>query len=389
MGTTAIICEYNVLHNGHKYQISTQKDNGNSVVAIMSSDFVQRGEAAVLPRHERARAALLAGCDLVLELPVPYSFASAEYFARAGVYIANAIGVCDTLSFGSEAGDINTLMSAAQKLASEEFVFALEKIYASDKKIGVQQARALCAQTLYGDDFAALISKSNNILALEYIKSLKILEADLSPQTIKRVGDGYNDTDGKGSFVSAAFLRELIKKGTDIAPYVPPECNEVYKSTELMGASLSKLESALLAFFRLSDPSSLEGFAESFGGLAHRLCTCARKAKSLDEFFTLAATKKYTNARLRRAVLSCILGVYNADFKKAPTYTRVLAANKRGCALLKEAKKSSKIEIITSGKPSCKRAAELLTNADALYALAFNNKLCADTFIKKSPYIGQ
>lgn len=387
MSITAVICEYNPLHLGHEYQISTLKHcSDDAVIAIMSDDFVQRGEAAVYPKSLRAEAAVASGCDLVLELPAPYSFGSAEYFARAGVYIADAVGVCDKLNFGSESGDIDELTKLSELIAGEEFTGRVAEILERDKTIGYMQARSLAAGELFGADVCRTLTSPNNILGLEYIKSAKILGAELKLETLMRRGDGYNDKDGKGEFVSASFLREHLYSHSDISAYVPKSCAEIYKkSTDF--ATLEKCERSVLSFFRLSEPERLSHFAEVSDGLEYRLCRCAAEAKSLSEFFLLAATKKYTNARLRRAVLSCMLGVYEEDFKASPAFTRVLAANSRGRELLKRMKKTSKIEIVTNGSPAASKNAVISERVQALYSLCFDSILSADASVKTAPYI--
>ncbi len=397
MKTVAVICEYNPLHSGHEYQIKRIKEElgGARIVAVMSTEFVQRGDVAVFPRGVRAEAAIEAGCDLVIELPFPYSYSSAEYFARAGVYIADAIGVCDTLSFGSELGDIDALKSYADRLSDAQFIAEVEKAKETDKTIGHIKARHSVSERLYGKEFAEAMSSPNNILALEYIKAARELKSNLDFHTVRREGDGYNDVSGGGKFVSATYLRELIADGKKIDDFVPRGCAELYKKAIQSGAvaDIKRIESAVLAHFRLEEPSTLSDFAEMSDGLEYRLCECALTATSLDEFFSLAATKKYTNARIRRAVISSILGVREADIKALPAYTTVLAANKTGLDILKEMKKSSRIPVIT--KPADYKmlgsevavAFEKAEKAYALYSLALENPGSSDGFLKYTPVI--
>ena len=384
MSTTAVICEYNPLHSGHEYHISTLKQScDDAVIAIMSDDFVQRAEPAIFSKHVRAEAAVNAGCDLVLELPAPYSFGSAEYFARAGVYIADAIGVCDKLSFGSESGDIGELIKLSECIAGDEFTGRVADILEKDKTLGYMQARSLAACELYGDAASNIITSPNNILGLEYIKSAKALESKLKLETLKRRGDGYNDLGGSGEYVSASFLRECIYNCRDTKEFVPKECSEVYKNTKY--ASFDKCQAAVLSFFRLNKPENLSDYAEISDGLEYRLCRCAWEARTLSELFLLAATKKYTNARLRRAILSCMLGVYEVDFKALPGYTRVLAANSRGRELLKQMKKTSAIEIVTNGRPETDD--EISRRVQGLYSLCFDENVSPFDLISESPYI--
>ncbi len=398
MKTVAVICEYNPLHLGHKYHLEQiKKDFGEcAVVLIMSSDFVQRGDVAVLDKYSRAKAGVLAGADLVLEMPFPYSYGSAEYFASAGVYIASATGVCDTLSFGSECGDAEALEEMADKLASREYKQKMQALKKEKTALGHMHLRHEACRALYGKEFADSMSSSNNILALEYIKTIKNMGATLDIHTVKRAGDSYNDMLGQGKYVSATFLREHIKNGGDITAYVPKECLELYNeklSEGLIGASLDNIGQVIVSFFRLADPVKLSKYAEISPGLEYRLCEAAKKARNISEFFEFAASKKYTDARIRRAAISCMIGVEEADFKAGVPYTAVLAANKRGQSLLKKMKKTSLIPMIT--KPADKKKLggtathyrELSELADALYTLSLPKPCSADFLIKSSPFI--
>ncbi|MBQ4136985.1 MAG: nucleotidyltransferase family protein [Clostridia bacterium] len=394
MKTTAIICEFNPLHPGHEYAIHYAKRESDAVIAVMSSDIVQRAEPAIMPAVMRARLALAAGCDLVLELPAPCSFGSAEYFARAGVYIANATGVCDRLLFGSESGDINELESIAEHLASDEYKKKLLSLKDAERASGHMQARYNSAEMLYGKDFADKISTPNNILALEYIKAAGSLDAEMKLETVKREGSGYNDTVSDAGFVSASFLRTRIMNGKDISSYVSKACLPVYeeaKKTGMIGASIERLGPAILSYFRLAKPEELSEYAEMCDGLEYRLCNCAHNARDINEFFTLAATKKYTNARIRRAVLSCMLGLLEIDFKRPPLCVRALAANETGLLLLKRMKEVSKIPVITNvsgyDEAGLEYAKELALKTESLYTLALPKPLPSAELFKQGIFI--
>lgn len=398
MKTVAVICEYNPMHLGHKYHLECIKKDfpDCAIVLIMSSDFVQRGDVAVLDKYSRAKAGVLAGADLVLELPFPFSYGSAEYFASAGVYIASATGVCDTLSFGSEIGDAEMLNEMADKLASREYKQRVQELKKENPAFGHMHLHHEACRLLYGKEFADATSSSNNILALEYIKAIKKTGASLDIHTVKREGDSYNDEIGQGKYVSATFLREQIKAGAEISGYVPKKCMDIYlqKSNEgMLGADFDNIGSIILSFFRLADPDKLSQYAEISPGLEYRICDAANKAKNINEFFEFAANKKYTDARIRRAIISCMLGVEESDFKMPVPYTTVLAANKRGQGILKKAKKMSSIPIIT--KPADKKKlygvanhyTELSKRSESLYTLSLPKPCSADFFVKSSPFI--
>lgn len=394
MKTTAVICEYNPLHFGHEYAVKCAKTNDDDrVVAIMSSNFVQRGEAAIAPAHIRARAAIAAGCDLVLELPAPYSFGSAEYFARAGVYIADAVGVCDSLIFGSETGDIEKLRDALKKLEGDKMKQMLLKIHSRDRSLGTVATKSAAASELYGEDFSRMITQPNNVLAIEYIKAADMLKSTLKLETIVRKGCGYNDENCDDGFVSAAFLRKRILQNEDISAYVPDECMKIYREArerKLLGAKLENAESAIL--WALRSAEELPANAEAASDLWSRLCKAANEATTLECFFELAATKRYTNARIRRTVLSYMLGVTKNDFKTMPTYTRVLAANEKGVELLKQMKKRSKIPALTTVS-ALKKSGEherqylIARRADALYSLMLPSNYPSGKLFKLSAEI--
>lgn len=351
-----------------------------------------------MPESLRASAALAAGCDLVLELPVPYSFGSAEHFARAGVTIAERTGVCDTLLFGSESGELQALMRARDVLDSPELLEAQAELLRLDRTIGEQRARYSAVSKLCGDDLAKLVSSSNNILALEYIKAARTLGATLKLETIKRVGSAYNDTCSSTGCVSAAFLRKRIFRDEDISEYVPRQCMPYVESAKergMLGARLENAEGAILSHLRLCDPKDAQKCADAHGGLAYRLVDAAHEASTLDELFMLAATKKYTNARIRRAMLSIMLGVMPEDMKREPAYVRVLAANTKGLSLLKDMSERSRIPIVTKlselakKELTCERQYVLSRRAQALYTLMLPKPLPSYELFKRSVTIAE
>ena len=206
MKTAAVICEYNPFHFGHKYQIETMKRNfgsGCRIIAIMSGCFTQRGEPAIFDKYTRAESALRCGCDLVLELPLPHSMSGAEFFARAGVYIADSIGVVDLLFFGSECGELTRLQTVAERMSSDEFRQACTEERSKDKGAQTGRLRDEIYRRLWGDE--PILSGSNNLLALEYLRALKRFNSPIQPYAVKRVGGGYNSTD-----ISTDISHDLI-----------------------------------------------------------------------------------------------------------------------------------------------------------------------------------
>lgn len=407
MKTAVIISEYNPFHNGHKYQIDALRDMLGEVciIAVMSGSFTQRGDVTIIPKYERARAAVECGASLVLELPFPYSCNSAEYFARAGVSIADSLGIVDYICFGSESGDISMLQTVSDRVFSDDFrarLFAMQKLE-ENASLGRAALTTKLYECLYTEkDHIASLSRPNDILAVEYLNSLKALGSEIRPLPVLRLGADHNSkkTAAAGQLnseiASAGSLRSIINsEGIEgIKSYVPKEAYPIYLECSRSGriADVGMLTQAVLSFFRLAPPDEISQNAEITGGLNHRLCSAAAKARSLDEFFSLAHTKRYTGARIRRAVWNCMLGVSEAQLKTPPAYTQVLAADSIGRQALRKIKKLSRIPVLT--KPSSYKSlqgtayqqAESVRRADALYTLSMKKIHPAFEFITQTPY---
>ncbi len=370
MRNVGIICEYNPLHGGHKYMIERLREmGGERIICLMSGNAVQRGELALLPKHERALCALKAGADAVLELPYPYCAGGAEFFAGAGVDILARLGV-DTVAFGSESGDIGRLNELAAR--SEQF------IPGADKRIGI------------AEDYFASVGEigSNEILGIEYIKAGKRYAPGIEFVTLKREGAGYHDTDTAEAYPSATELRIAVAEGrlgeyTDAQ--LPPESRETIEGNAPV--FMKSIESAVLAFWRLCDAEKVSTCAECGGGVAQRLIGAANASATLGEMMSAAATKRYTNSRLRRAVLFGMTGVAADDLKARAPYVCLLAANRTGIEFLASVKN---IEVVA--KPSkvpkeknSERQFLLGARLDALYTLAMGRE--SGYFLRQSPKI--
>ena len=376
MKNVGIICEYNPLHGGHKYMISRLRRMGaERIVCLMSGNAVQRGDLAIMPKHLRACSAVSAGADVVFELPFPYSMGSAEFFASAGVDILARLGV-DTIAFGSESGDIEVLRSLALK--AEDFKPS------EDKSIGTAS-----------DYFAALGDlRSNDILGIEYLKAGKKYTPNMEFVTVKREGAGYHESAEDGDYPSATEIRRAIFDGNiDIYSdsQLPEESrcaiSEAFEEGQI--ALMKKAESAVLFFWRTADIEKASACAECGGGVAERLAAAAKRAGTLEEMLELAATKRYTDARLRRAVIFGMLGVTLADLKRRAPYVNLLCANAAGLDLLSDVR-----DISVISKPSripededSKRQAELGQLLDSLYTLTMALSRPAGEFLKQSPQI--
>lgn len=389
MRTVGIICEYDPFHKGHEYLVEQARTLGDTVVCVMSGNVTQRGGFAIVDRYVRAEAAVRCGVDLVLELPYPYSSASAEFFASAGVSVLASVGA-SRICFGSECGDISRLMRAAN--VSRTLALPTDREQGTAE--GYFSALSKAYEDAYGEPFCP---DSNDILGIEYCKAILAEGYDIEPVAIKRLGDGFRaETAGDSSYASATAIRRLIREGgIDAAePLIPAETACLLRDAMARGdapVDEKRLEGAILAFFRLADADVLSSFAELGGGLAYRLCEAARETTTLAAFFARAATKKYTDARIRRAVLYAMTGVTADDLRAPVGYTTVLAANSVGCELLASLRKrEEKIPILTKpadGQKTAPRQYALSLAADALFAIATPQARTAGEWIRKMPVI--
>lgn len=400
MKTVAVISEYNPFHLGHAYQygeIRRAYGEDAVIVAIMSGNFVQRGIPAVLGKFDRARMAVECGASLVLELPFPFSAASAEHFARAGVAVADKLGAVDVLSFGSECGDLSILTEISDKMASADFENALRDRLVQKEARGLGYPRMLfdvfCA--LYGECAADLFALPNNILAISYLSALKKRHSAIQPHTVLRTGTD-KDSAQSAPFAGATHLRSLISEGKteEMLCHIPPALHPLWREALQNGLTPfceDKFSSILLSHLRMSTDDGT-ALAECGGGILPLLRKSAAHAGDLNSLLVHAATKKYTDARLRRAALFAYFGVTPAMLGQDPLYTQVLAMDERGRALLAHIRKTTQISILT--KPadlhkldaSAREQATLSYRADSVYALCLPTPQRSDMFLSTSPY---
>ncbi len=349
MNIYAVIAEFNPFHNGHEYlaeQIK-KKDPDSALVAVMSGSFTQRGEPAVIDKYARAEAALFGGVDLVLELPAPWCFSGAEFFALGGVAVAEGLGVCDGLVFGSEVGDVEALIRCESRLSSEEYVAA----YGAARKARPSKNTGTLRAEVYGEMYGEsdILSGSNNLLALEYISALRKLGSRMTPHTVKRVGADFNSSELSG-ICSASAIRAALGRGTtDFSDFMPREAEKIL-TREISGGriyDMSALDVAVIAMLRAADPRRLSGYMEVSGGLENRLCAAAERCRSTSELVSAVKSKRYPESRVRRAILSCMLGVEMRHAEKNPLFTNVLAANARGREVLALARKRADIAVLS------------------------------------------
>ncbi len=377
-----IVCEYNPFHNGHLHQINEiKKITDEPIICVMSGNFTQRGEIAIADKYARAKMAIEGGADLVVELPVPFSIASAEYFASAGVNILARMGV-DKLSFGSESADAEKIMKIAKIAASDEFKCECANLSKEQGSTGAYF-------NLLAEKSGVSDIKSNDILAIEYAKAIIKNGYNMQICPIKREGNAYRDTQlSLGELPSASAIREAIYKGDfdEICTFVPTSTLEILNENEL--SDVERVKNAVLLTLRLIDCDKLD-VAISDRGLVNRILDTAHECASFNEFEYKLQTKKYTASAIRRAILYILLGIKQSDIEKKPEYTVLLGANGRGREYLSSIRKNENaIRVIT--KPADaeeSRQLELSKKADAFYTMCFENKKESGFYIRKSPVI--
>lgn len=328
MKIAAVICEYNPFHYGHKLLIDeTRKAGATHILAVMSGNFVQRGDAAIFDKFTRAKTALENGVDLVIELPERVSLTSAEGFAKGSIELITTLGCVDMLSFGSECGDITALREASGAIE-----YCVHTDYFSERiKRGKNYPAALRDTLLeyYTPDVAEIIDSPNNTLAIEYLSALDNSGSTIEPFTITREGAPHDSESEDGEIVSATLIRKKILSGEDHSKYAPT-VNE-------KPANIALLERAVLAKLRTMPSYDLEQIFDGANGLGTRLYKAIRTAKTLPEAYFLTKTKRYTLARIRRAVMCAFLGITRDFALEKPAYIRVLGMNPRGKEILSAA----------------------------------------------------
>lgn len=346
-----IVAEYNPFHNGHKYQIKKSKELGEwtHVVAAMSSNYVQRGETALISKWARAEMAVKNGVDLVIEIPTLWSTSFAQRFALGGVSLLDSLGCVDMLSFGSECGDIDELIECKNAINSDAVTEGLKENL--DFGLSFASARAEALRTVYGNRFFDILEEPNNTLGIEYLQALDKLDSSIVPMTIKRVGASHDSIIRSENFACASDIRSMmLGGGREWEMFVPQSVVDIYRREEENNRAPcpnSKLEFSILCCMRQLSAEDIGLSPDVSEGIEYRIHDAALKASSLEELYQLAKTKRYSHARIRRIVLHAFMGFVADDYKENPPYIHVLAMNEKGKEILKEAKDKAKKPIVT------------------------------------------
>ncbi|MBZ4663803.1 MAG: nucleotidyltransferase [Caloramator sp.] len=406
MNVTGIIVEYNPLHNGHIYHINKTKEitKCDALIAVMSGSFVQRGEPAFVDKWSRTKMALYAGVDLVIELPVIYSKSSAEGFAFGAIATLDSTKIVNNVCFGSECGDISLLYKIAEVLAYEPYEY---KQYLKDYlKLGMSfpsaRLKSLNNYIIYHNllnvndiNVENILKNSNNILGIEYIKSILKLKSNLKPFTIKRIVNKYNQEDLTGNISSATSIRKNINN-EEVLNSMPEFCYKIIKE-EIQNnnapISLKSFEDIIYYLIRTKSPNELKNIIDVSEGLEFKLKQAAEDTYDIFKLIEYVKSKRYTQTRIQRILINILLNHTNDILYKVnrrPEYIRILGFNNKGRELIKMMKKQSSIPIITNPKRDDYEKLKLDIDASDIYALALKgNKKLSKGDLKTSPVYWQ
>lgn len=346
---SGIVCELNPLHRGHAYLLQEARRHSDAVVCVMSGNWVQRGEPAVLSKFVRARMALACGADLVAELPLPWACAGAEPFAFGAVSLLDSLGCIGQLWFGSECGDAERLNRLASLLLSPAFSNALRDCLQTGKSFAA--ARQQAVTQLAGSEEAALLESANNILGIEYCKALHRLQSPITPMTVKRMGSPHDcrQEATPDAFLSASQLRELLREGQSLEGLLPPAAWQILQEEISAGRApgdFSRLETAVIARLRSMSKAEFAALPDVSEGLENRLYEVSRRALTLEALYEGVKSKRYSHARIRRIVAAAFLGIPR-NLPAKPPYFRVLAMNARGREVLRAASQKATIPLLS------------------------------------------
>ena len=359
MKIAGIISEYNPFHSGHTLHILKTRERcgeDTAVVCVMSGSFVQRGEPAILSKRARAEMALCSGADLVLENPTVWAVSSAERFAAGGVTVLQGLNLPIVLSFGSECGDIERLQKSADLLCTDAVREGVKLAMKAGISYAAAREKALSAVYREG---AELLRGPNNILGVEYLKAICALGADkIEPFTFQRIATEHDGAES-GGLAPASRLRELMREGGDVSPYMPEAAHDILSrelEAGLAPADTKNIEAAILYRLRTMGEEEYAALPDASEGLWRRLMAAGRREASLDNVLSSVKSKRYALSRIRRMVTAAALGITAEAQRGLPPYIRVLGCNERGREVLRLARKAAKLPLIT--KPA---AAKLLS----------------------------
>lgn len=370
MNVIGIIAEYNPFHLGHLYQINKIKEmyKDSIIIAIVSSSFTQRGDVSILNKWDKARIALDNGIDLVIELPYFYAGQSSDIFAKGAVTILNYLGI-DTLVFGMESDDINNLKLMADIQLNDKNYNNIVKEYLSN---GYNYPTAL--SKAIKDILNLDIYLPNDLLALSYIKQVKLINNNINVIGIKRTND-YHSKEITSNIVNASLIREQFKNNLDISNYIPN-----YDTNKLYNVSVNDFY-PLLKYQILNNINNLDKFLTVDEGIDNRIKKYIKNSNNWDELVNNIKTKRYTYNKINRMLMHILFNLTKEESKNIVIdYVRVLGFNSKGRSYLNKIKKNKDINIVTNYKDGISKLFDLENRVNNIYAIIVDNKLIYEEY---------
>ncbi|MBQ6896324.1 MAG: nucleotidyltransferase family protein [Oscillospiraceae bacterium] len=376
--TVGIVAEYNPFHKGHLYQTEQLRSMGFDRIAVaMSGSCVQRGEISLLSKFCRAKYAVDCGVSLVCEVPFPYSSFSAEGFAKSGVHILKNLGV-DAVSFGSESGNLPLLCDIADYLLTEDFEAALKCFIAEGLSFAQAREKAVLNRFSLSRE---IVSASNDILALEYIKECRKLCWDVELIPVKRRGAAYNDISAKDGFASASGIRQRVSeyRFEQAAEFVPDEIKQNFINRLEQGdyfVADAAFEKTVMYALKKLKAEDFAKIPDCNTELSHAFENAASFSANMEQLFSNLPTKQYTRARLKRIMLFALMGI-DDSLPQLPPFIRILAMDKNGEEIVKKASDISSVpvshsyRILQDKNDDCRRVIEKESFATDLQSMFF------------------
>ncbi|KOA20540.1 hypothetical protein CLHOM_11280 [Clostridium homopropionicum DSM 5847] len=375
MNISSIITEYNPMHNGHLLHINKTKEvtKCDGLICVMSGNFVQRGAPSIIDKWSKTEIALKNGVDLVIELPSTYSLSSAEFFSYGAVSLLNSLGIVKSICFGSEHGDIKLLYKIAEILYKEsnEFKSSLRNYLSQGISFPKARNKALNEIIISNSEFDNIeldniLNNSNNILGIEYCKSLLKLNSSIIPHTIQRIGSSYNESNLIGLLPSATSIRNSLKTDNSIESIINAvPSNTLNKLQENITNKSLVFENSIFPYIKykaLTNNNNLFNLPDASEGLDNKIYKALHNSNTYDELLDKVKSKRYSYTRISRLLCQYFIGLENMTRNELIAlrnsnahYARVLGFNSLGRTILKEIKKVSSIPIITKvPKQLCK-----------------------------------
>ncbi len=399
MKATGIIVEYNPFHNGHKLHAYAAKEKGNAdlVIAVMSGNFLQRGEPAFIDKWARTEMALKNGVDLVFELPYAFSTSHAPNFAKGAITLLDAAR-CDAYCFGSEDGNIQPFQNSMALLQHQKRNYeqkiqeAVSQGISYPKALNIAYTEAIRKQQTTNE--LVDLTQPNNILGFHYIKAANDIQSNMKPTTIKRVGSAYHDEQlTAGEIGSATGIRNTFfttNQLKEVENFIPPTVEEILKEriqTSQPFASWTSFYPFLRMMILRDGPERLAKVADITEGIENLLYRAALKHADFDGFMQMVKSKRYTWTRIQRMLTHIFTG-YTYDMRatiQEPSYLRLLGMTNPGRRYLNENKKQFKLPIVSKVSAFSDSSLTLDIHATNVYALGINKPSMVNADFKQSP----